>query len=63
MAVIRIEYQIGGAPGACVSVIVNAIVIGGVTLACDNFSVRLGEGLLVVTDTTPVKAALFARTS
>ncbi len=58
VAVIGIVYQIAGEPIGCVSVIVNVIVLGSVMLIADSCSVRLGDGLLAVTITLPVKAAL-----
>ncbi len=57
-AVIGIVYQIAGEPIGCVSVAVNVIVFGSVMLIADSCSVRLGDGLLAVTVTLPVNAAL-----
>ena len=63
MAVMGMAYTSGGEPSGCASVMVSVIVMGGVTLALDNFSVRLGEGLLAVTVMTLLKAALFSKRS
>src|SRR5512143_463897 len=57
VAVIGNEYSIAGEPLGCVSVMLSGIGLGSVKLIDENCSVRLGDGLLAVTVTVPVKAA------